>query len=162
MAVCVPPGKLLGQTLFLGASVSSFNANMGWGGSDTRITVELVDDNQPSACYVAGFPLPAYPTNLSYPDNHYYECGAPLNDKCYVNERGEPYNSTALPAHATRNVPGKLYYLWAGNRYVSKYWAYEDPGFFAVATRVAPDGTLENQHPMYLCDIQTSQALLLN
>ena len=145
MAVCVPPGKLLGQTLFLGASVSSFNANMGWGGSDTRITVELVDDNQPSACYVAGFPLPAYPTNLEYGDNHYYECGAPANDSCYVNERGEPYDSNALPAHATRNVPGKLYYLWAGNRYVSKYWAYEDPGFFAVATRVAPDGTLDDK-----------------
>jgi len=145
MAVCSSPVKLLGQTLFLGASVSSFNANMGWGGSDTRITVDLVEDNQPSACYMAGYPLPSYPTNLQYADDHYYTCGAPNNDSCYVNERGEAYDSNALPAHATKNVPGKLHYLWSGNKYVSRYWVHEDPGFFAIATRVAPDGTLNDK-----------------
>ena len=146
MAVCASPVKLLGQTLFLGASISSFSTNMGWGGSRSSLTVDLIEDDQPLACYPPGssFPIAQYPTTLSYADDHYYTCGAPLNDSCYVNERGEVYNSTAIPAHATKNVPGKLYYAWTDSGLISRYWVFEDPGFFGAATRVAPDGSLSN------------------
>ena len=39
--------KVVGQTLFLGASVISFSSNIGWGGSRSSLTVELVEDIQP-------------------------------------------------------------------------------------------------------------------
>ena len=154
MAVCASPVKLLGQTLFLGASVSSFNSNMGWGGSGSSLTVELVEDNQPFVCYPEGSssPIAQYPTTLVYADDHYYTCGAPLNDSCYVNEKGEVYNSNAIPAHTTKNIPGKLYYAWTESGLVSRYWVLEDPGFFGVSTRVAPDGTL-NEKRIYKYNI---------
>jgi hypothetical protein len=39
--------KVVGQTLFLGASVISYSTNVGWGGNNSSITVELVEDIQP-------------------------------------------------------------------------------------------------------------------
>lgn len=162
--------KVLGQTLFLGASVVSFSSNIGWGGSSSSITVELIEDVQPfgkvpfrkfdqskSADYselnlVNDKPLPSgHPGNITlgndfyninhyvdrgYQDNHYYEC---TGDDCYVDELGRPYSSSTTKKE--KNIPGKIYYEWVGNKFVSKYWYAEDPGFFATGTRISPDGS---------------------
>ena len=44
----LPPGstnKIVAQTLFLGASVSSFNVNLGWGSQPSQLTVNLIEDD---------------------------------------------------------------------------------------------------------------------
>lgn len=164
--------KVVGQTLFLGASVVSFSSNIGWGGSSSSITVELIEDFQPfgktpfrkfdqakSADYgelnlANDNPLPSdhpgtrtlgsdfyninhYVAN-SYNDNHYYDC---VGDDCYIDELGRSYSSS--PTKKEKNVPGKIYYQWVNNRFVSKYWYAEDPGFFATGTRINNDGIYE-------------------
>jgi hypothetical protein len=164
--------NVVGQTLFLGASVVSFSSNIGWGGSNSSVTVELIEDYQPfgrapfrkfnqskSADYSeldleGDNPLPKnhpgdreltnnfYDINfynpISYPDNHYYECSG---DDCYIDEKGQPYSTSSTKLE--KNVPGKIYYEWVNNRFVSKYWYGEDPGFFATGTRINPDGVYE-------------------
>ena len=37
--------KVYAQTLFLGCSIQSFNASLGWGGEASRLTVELARDS---------------------------------------------------------------------------------------------------------------------
>lgn len=171
--------KVVGQTLFLGASVISFSSNIGWGGSRSSLTVELVEDIQPFGQapfrkFYQNQPadyghlhnelsptLPDEPSRLplpsghsgntdlgrnfydipqhnttSYPDNHYYTC---VGDSCYVNELGGPYVTNVSKE---KNVPGKIYYEWVNNKFVSKYWSWEDPGFFATGTRIQPDGKI--------------------
>jgi hypothetical protein len=159
--------RVLGQTLFLGASVVSYNANVGWGGSASSLQVELIEDVQPfgkapfrkfNQNKTADYgdldlksidPLPVghpgdrtlgpdfYRINhynqASYPDNHYYNC---VGDDCYIDELGRPISSLSKE----KNVPGKIYYEWVNNRFVSKYWYAEDPGFFATGTRIDPNG----------------------
>lgn len=166
-------GKIVGQTLFLGASVVSYSSNIGWGGSSSTLTVELIEDVQPygkvpfrkfnqnkTADYgelniadtnplpsghpgstVLGndfFSIPHYSGGY-YGDNHYYICDG---DDCYVDELGRPYSSS--PTKKEKNIPGKIYYEWVGNKFVSKYWIYEDPGFFATGTKVQPNGSIPN------------------
>jgi len=180
--------RIPGQTLFLGASVVSYTSNIGWGGSSGSLQVELIEDVQPfgrvphrkfsqnkSADYsemVDGLidPLPSghYGNRLlgtdfyriphynpgSYANNHYYTC---FGDDCYVDELGRPYGNS--PTKKEKNVPGKIYYEWINNQFVSKYWYFEDPGFFATGTRVNPNGTYESQKgrsvgdPLYIYDI---------
>jgi len=187
--------KVLGQTLFLGASVVSFSTNIGWGGTNSSITVELIEDLQPfgqlpfkkfnqskSADYAEflgdGFPpLPsghpgnrsptgyAYTINhyntMGYSDNHYYTCcpnGYNCPNSCYVDELGRPYSATTSKE---KNVPGKIYYVWdSTNKFVSRYWPHEDPGFFATGTRINPNGGYDstrgrdiNGTDLYIYDI---------
>ena len=179
--------KVVGQTLFLGASVISYSSNIGWGGNASSLTVELIEDIQPfgkvpfrkfyqnqPADYghlhsESSAPLPNEPprsplpsghngnrslgqdfynishynSSLSYSPNHYYECSG---DDCYVDELGNPYNPNRTKQDGTpdppkeRNVPGKIYYEWINNRFISKYWMHGDPGFFATGTKVQPGG----------------------
>lgn len=164
--------RVVGQTLFLGASVVSFSSNIGWGGNNSSITVELIEDFQPfgktpfrkfdqakTADYGDPYPtgtvsLPSghpgdrnlgndfynishYGSSINYDDNHYYSCSG---NACYVDELGRPYVENVSKE---KNVPGKVYYEWVNNRFVSKYWYKEDPGFFAVGTRWNPDGVYE-------------------
>ena len=166
--------KIVGQTLFLGATVVSYSSNIGWGGNGSSLTVELIEDTQPfgrvpfrkfnqdkSADYAEIIsqntnPLPSghpgsrvlgknfydiaqYNSSNKYPDNHYYICEG---DDCYIDELGIPYSESATKKE--KNVPGKIYYEWVDNKFVSKYWMYEDPGFFAVGTKVQPDGRILN------------------
>jgi hypothetical protein len=175
--------RIVGQTLFLGASVISFSTNIGWGGNNSSLTVELMEDVQPfgkvpfrkfyqnqPADYghlplpdepgISPLPsghsgntnlgrnfydIPHYNNNLSYLPNHYYECSG---DDCYVDELGNVYNPNRTKDDGTpdppkeRNIPGKIYYEWINNKFVSRYWVWEDPGFFATGTRVQPDGTV--------------------
>ena len=76
----------LTQTLFLGASVTSFNCSMGWGGQSSTLTVDVIEDFQGPSCYVKGSttPLPQFKKN-SYAPNHYETC---VGDDCFVDENG--------------------------------------------------------------------------
>ena len=131
----------LTQTLFLGASVTSFNCSMGWGGQSSTLTVDVIEDFQGPSCYVKGstVPLPQFKKN-SYADNHYETC---VGDACFVDENGNAYNQNRVPPPIARKVPGKLFYTMnAAGGLVSKYWYDEDPGFFGNATKIDPKGTL--------------------
>jgi len=174
--------KVLGQTLFLGASVVSFSSNVGWGGNSSSLTVELIEDVQPfgktpfrkfdqnkTADYghldlnstsplpnkhpgprdlgVDFYTIPHYNIN-SYPDNHYYNC---INDDCYTDELGRPYASS--PTKKEKNVPGKIYYYWNGNRFVSQYWYLEDPGFLGTGSFIQPNGSINTNGPLNTYDI---------
>ena len=149
--------KVIGQTLFLGASVVSVNMNLGWGDTASSMTVELIEDFQPVSCYKNNRPIdPFLPDVRSYTDNHYYDCCANATnysdcpDDCYIDEVGEPYDSNRTDSEGRinppkeKNVPGKIYYVWTSSGVVSKYWYQEDPGFFGAGTRVNPDGTLSD------------------
>jgi hypothetical protein len=135
--------NVLAQTLFLGASVVSFSSNVGWGGKASSLTVELIEDFQPNIFAN----IPHYNAN-SYPLNHYYNC---IGDDCYVDEFGNPYSSSLTKKE--KNAPGKIFYRWVGNAFVSSYWVYEDPGFFATGTYVQPDGTVNRNGPINIYDI---------
>ena len=130
--------KIPGQTLFLGASVLSFNSSVGWGGGSSTLQVELIEDFQPTI-YANDPHYSATYGNLTTP-NHYYLCRS--DPECYVDEIGEPYNDNkpAFPDGMRndpkeKNVPGKIYYKWESNRFVSKYWIYGDPGFLQLELR---------------------------
>ena len=146
--------KIVGQTLFLGASVVSVNMNLGWGDTASSVTVELIEDFQPVSCYNNNIPIdPFLPNVRSYGDNHYYTCCANATDfncpdDCYIDELGQPYDSNRTDSDGKpnppkeKNVPGKIYYVWTSSGVVSRYWHEEDPGFFGTGTRINPDGTL--------------------
>jgi len=145
-------GKIPAQTLFLGASITNINTSVGWGGGSSTLQVELVEDFQPTR-----FANVPHYTSYSYSDNHYYTCVGDNN--CYVDELGRPYNSDRPPFvdgmrddPKEKNVPGKIYYEWVNNQFVSKYWILEDPGFFATGTKIAPDGSTGSSRS-YIYDI---------
>jgi len=180
--------KVVGQTLFLGATVTDFSTNMGWGGSPSTVTVSLIEDVQPfgkvpfrrfaqnkTADYgdlntnsldtlPSGHPGIRTPTTTNfydidhyvertYADNHYYDC---VGDDCYVDELGRPYSTGTSKE---KNVPGKIYYEWVNNKFVSKYLYQEDPGFFATGTKVQPDGTISRSAGENGRDINTAGGL---
>lgn len=142
--------RIPAQTLFLGASVLSYSANMGWGGQTSSVTVELINDFQPGKCLTPdGKPIPVFKPH-NYPDNHYFTC---RNDECYVDENGDPYNSNRVPPPIEKKIPGKVYYAWTPQGFVSRYWYYEDPGFFGESTKIGLDGN-------YLPDDYTSYDII--
>ena len=129
--------QIIGQTLFLGASVNSFNTSMGWSGQPSQLTVTLVEDSATRGCIIPGgvspegltisgqvaaqFPTgpndngqlkPAQDTDR-FLINHYHTC---TGDSCYVTSKGNPYNSYANgsppPGYDPNDkmVPGKVYY----------------------------------------------------
>ena len=51
--------KLIAQTLFLGASVASFNVSKGWGGQPSQLTVNLIEDTATTGCLI-GNPADQY------------------------------------------------------------------------------------------------------
>lgn len=120
---------VIAQQLFLGASIISFNNNTGWGGSPSRLSVELINDNH-RGC--KGLP---FTINGSYSaENHYYDC---LGNDCYIDENGDPFESGTSKEQI---VPGKVYHVLRDNNLVSKYWNNPDPGFFGDATYINPQG----------------------
>ena len=144
------------QTLFLGASVMSFNTNMGCGNGST-LTVQLIEDTQPFSCYkppsvktkvvgdhlvtdgpgdsATGRPINPFEGFQSYPDNHYHSC---VGDSCYIDKELKPYNSKKKPRPKKQIVPGKVSYVYEGSKLVSRYWHLEDPGFFGTGTSMTP------------------------
>lgn len=127
--------KVYGQTLFLGATVLSFNVNVGWGGQSSTLTVELMEDK---SCVDASGNLVSVFNAGSYANNHYYSCSG--ND-CYIDEQGLAYNPDRTPNPSKDKViPGKIYYVWGSTGLESKYWIDEDPGFFATGTKIDTNG----------------------
>ena len=123
---CDASQKVVAQTLFLGASVSNFSINMGWGGQASQLTVNLIEDQGCSA-HDPQFVNTYAPNN----PNHYHDC---TGNACYMGEDGQMYDSDR---HKERLVPGKVYYYWdsASNKMVSSYWYHADPGFFGLSTK---------------------------
>lgn len=133
MPSCQINGKgsaVIAQQLFLGSSIISFNNNTGWGGSPSRLSVELINDNNSGCVGVAPFTI-----NGDYSEeNHYYDC---VGDSCYIDENGDPY---VTGTSREQIVPGKVYHVLRNNNLVSKYWNNPDPGFLGDATYINPDG----------------------
>lgn len=148
--------KIVAQTLFLGASVSSVNVNKGWGGQPSQITVNLIEDETPWSCAINGIAHQQFPppTGLNiahhfsastYDDkyvlNHYHDC----TDDCYIDRSGKKIDTTDtdVPPRDQWMVPGKVFYQMAFGRtqpFVSRYWKNSDPGFFGKINRITPDG----------------------
>jgi hypothetical protein len=152
---CGNETKIIAQTLFLGASVASFNISKGWSGQPSQLTVNLIEDDTPPECAVNGkvhrqFPPPtglAVSEGFSsdYPPDHYHTCSGP---SCYTTPSGvQADENTPI---ADRMVPGKVYYEYCAGEedkaIYSKYWRNSDPGFFGVNNRIKPDGSYLNQY----------------
>jgi hypothetical protein len=158
--------KKIAQTLFLGASVSSFNSNTGWDGQPSQLTVNLIEDEFDSECSGAvgntvidgrnfndtGALYDQFPQS-SFRPNHYHDC---VGEQCYIDKK------TGRPAHRNtplndRIIPGKVYYSLTNAGLISKYWTKPDPGFFGRKTRINSDGTFnevsEKNHPSYKYDL---------
>jgi hypothetical protein len=160
----------IAQTLFLGASVSSFTTNAGWGGQPSQLTVNLVEDefsydcapdplgNNPQPFPFDGKPGVMYDqfiSNLGKGSfNHYYTC---VGDACYIDKYT---GNTPTPDTPVENkiIPGKVYYkLHPTLGLVSQYWTKPDPGFFGNRTRIDKNGVFstvnEDSHPNHKYDI---------
>lgn len=149
--------KLIAQTVFLGASVSSFNCNLGWSGQPSQVTVNLVEDistARPDDTFTACDFSQQFATPVnSYSDNHYYDCS---NDDCYVDRDGSAWakgqigktrQDGSIIYADDKLVPGKVYYHFSNsNDYldpvVSRYWLYPDPGFLGTPNRINTDGSV--------------------
>jgi hypothetical protein len=169
---CSNEPKLIAQTLFLGASVSSFNTSLGWGNQPSQLTVNLVEDDFAYGCgknqnpsslsagsgmydqYLTSRPV-SDPRLLTYTDNHYNTC---VGDNCYINKPDSVMFNSSIHGLENRILPGKVYYaLDPMMGLVSRYWTGPDPGFFGRKTRMKEDGTYnssnQDAHPDYAYDI---------
>jgi hypothetical protein len=139
---CTPADKLIAQTLFLGASVSSFHSNLGWSGQSSQLTVNLVTDEAPSVTAGNGSTSCSGVNQFvttSFGANHYQTC---LGDACYVDKTGATWNNTLIGTSRAdgsiiqpddKMVPGKVYYDLGGTTdkdpVRSQYHYAQDPGF---------------------------------
>lgn len=163
----------IAQTLFLGASVSSFTTNAGWGGQPSQLTVNLIEDEfsydcnpDTSAPYDGkpGFFYDQYAPNSStfgssysrsnFGLNHFHTC---VGDACYINKSTGAQANVMTPVDL-KILPGKVYYkLDPALGLVSDYWTKPDPGFFGNRTRINTDGIIsqvpEDSHPNHKYDI---------
>lgn len=139
---CNDESKIIAQTLFLGASVSSFNTSMGWGGQPTQLTVNLVDD---TSCYLtsqwSGF-------SSNHTPNHYHTC---TND-CYFDKSTKTI-ATANSLRSDLITQGKVYYLIENDGLISYYHTLGDPGFFGEATSIDVTGKMISGPRNYKYDI---------
>lgn len=161
--------QIIAQTLFLGASVNSFNTSMGWGGQPSQLTVTLVEDSAISGCMIGSGDTRTIAAQLPLGSNengtlktatdsdrfaldHYHTCSG---DSCYVDSKGNPFNSQAMDV-SQRMVPGKVYYQFdtsgaaslsadtevnTSKSFKSKYWYNPDPGFFGQPNRINTDNS---------------------
>lgn len=132
--------KAVAQTLFLGASVSSFSANMGWGGQPSSVSVTLVEDIECKDATGTVFPSSEYIDE----DNHYYTC---TGNGCYIDETGKAYTpptpdpQSKIVPPKQKLIPGKIYYKFTPDHgFASNYWIQGDPGFFATGTTIGKAG----------------------
>jgi hypothetical protein len=124
---CGQRSSLAAQTLFLGASIADFNVNMAWGGRPSQLSVKLIEDRLP--CSVSPF------NGGDYIDNHFHVCNS--DEDCYIDENGLSYSTQdtlSRKKSKEKIVPGKVYYVWTPNGFVSRYWYGQDPGFFGNQT----------------------------
>lgn len=141
--------QIVGQHLFLGASVASFNSTGGWGGSPSTLTVELVNDLTtclptelvPGSQFSTLQPIFNWRSDFGE-FNHYYNC---KGNACYIDEYGLIFDPNRSGNPSTeKNVPGKVVHSLYSEGLLSKYWLYSDPGFLGQLTRIRPDGTWNN------------------
>ena len=143
--------KEAAQTLFLGASVSSFNTSMGWGSQASQLTVNLVEDDNHTECHV-GAPITLdgnvqsqFPSAGGFGIDHYNTC---IGDNCYINALDGSSFNPSLHKIENKIIPGKVYYKIYGNGFSkaigSNYWTDSDPGFFGMPTRILNNGTYFN------------------
>ena len=140
--------KIIAQTIFLGASVSSFNNSVGWGNQPSQLTVNLIDDISP-CLNQQQFANASSKFNAL---NQYYSC---VGDDCYATPQGEDFDSSKHDPEF-RMLPGKLYYELSksySDPIVSRYWYKSDPGFFPIKTRIKPDGSEDLSGKTYQYDI---------
>lgn len=119
--------KTIPQTLFLGASVSNFTCNLGWGQQPSSVNINLVNDKSPY-CGDTQLSMSGAGTGA---DDHYYDNDG---DALYIGR--DPNTGRGI-------LPGKMYYQWSTslNKFVSKYRTTEDPGFFGVNNNWLGDNT---------------------
>jgi len=118
-------GKTIPQTLFLGASVSNFTVNLGWGQQASSLTVNLVNDTSSYCGTNAQLNMP----NAGVGDDDHYHNND--GDDLYVGR--DPNTGRGI-------LRGKVYYAWSNNKFVSRYWTNQDPGFFGMANRWSSNG----------------------
>lgn len=138
--------KKAAQTLFLGASVANINTNMGWGGQPSQLTVTLIEDQSPFCTTTNNGDTNILPqfTSASYADHHYHTCES--ETACYI----DSYDAGSVQ----KIVPGKVYYVWNGSSYVSRYWFDPDPGFFGNGTKIDENGGYDrNTQTLHKYDI---------
>ena len=152
---CSDADKLIAQTLFLGASVSSFHSNMGWSGQSSQLTVNLVTDEAPSV--TAGTnstsctDVAQFESGVSFAANHYHGC----TTDCYVDRTGATWNDNLIGTSRTdgsiigpddKMVPGKVYYDIAGTTATSpvrSFYHYgQDPGFLGSPNFINTSGSI--------------------
>lgn len=141
---------VVAQHMFLGASVISFNSNLGWGGNESKLNIELINDFANNGCITKnGNFVPMFPTlQNSDTDDHYYTC---TDNSCYMDENGNAYDparswdpdrpALGLPPSKRRVSPGKVYHKIIDNGLASRYWRNPDPGFFGTSTLISPQGS---------------------
>lgn len=151
-------GSVIAQHLFLGASVNGFNTNLGWGGSRSTLSVDLVNDfGSFGSCNIQNNPnldiFKVRNTSSYDVDNHYYDCSG---DACYVDEKGFNYDPNRNPISPDgpnvpqpsfkKIIPGKVYHAATANGLVSRYWRKHDPGFFGAGTLIDPNGEMKPRY----------------
>jgi hypothetical protein len=131
-APCSNDDKIIAQTMFLGASVTSFTNSIGWGSQPSQLTVNLVEDETACPVNISQFGASAYSPG------HYDTCSG---DSCYAVADGSTYDRS-VHAVTDRMIPGKVYYSFNGSSGPqSQYWTTPDPGFFGRQTRIGLDGS---------------------
>jgi len=135
---CNTEPKQIAQTLFLGASVSSYNTSAGWGGQPSQITVNLIEDEAASKCLPEGAQTYNQFANSSFADNHYSTC---TGVGCYIDKYTGQQATNNTPVD-NRIIPGKVYYFLDSTTGLlkSRYWSKPDPGFFGNSTKIDGGG----------------------
>ena len=130
--------KQIAQTLFLGASVASYNTSAGWGTQPSQLTVNLIEDENSISCRPisnGGRPntYTQFPDN-TLGDNHYNTCDG---IGCYIDKYTGALATDSTPID-NRIIPGKVYYYidTTTGQIKSRYWTNPDPGFFGNQTKI--------------------------
>lgn len=156
-------GKIIAQTIFLGASVMDYNCNLGWGTQPSTLTVNLVNDNAAPLIDESPEDTPVGCGDDQHPGlpagvNTYYQG---IEDAIYINKDNQPcgvhdptarvkakvYYQTNFPS-STKIGPddeGKFIVLPydSGTLQVDQYWwTKKDPGFLGDANNIQLDGSV--------------------
>lgn len=135
---CNNEPKQIAQTLFLGASVSSYSTSAGWGSQPSQITVNLIEDEVVTKCLPsAAQTYNQFANRATFADNHYSTCSG---ISCYMDKYSGDAATATTPVE-NRIIPGKVYYFLDNTTGTlkSRYWKKADPGFFGNSTKI--DGT---------------------
>lgn len=158
-------GKLIAQTIFLGASVMDYNCNLGWGTQPSTLTVNLVNDNaaplidtSPEDTAVGCGDEQHPSTDPDRPGTNDYYQG--LGGDIYINKDNVPcsvhdptarvkakvaYQTNFPAATAGRDAEGFEFRrpYDSGTLQVDQYWwTKKDPGFLGDANNIQLNGNV--------------------